>query len=330
MRKVIFIISVVLAASCSREYSNEFYPYPNNELNDTNWYGNVPSAAKVRQLDSVLVLPEIVDSISLAGGVLELGDSIKITFPPSFCTGSGIPAGSTPMIKVSVTILDTKGAMIRADKPTMSYEKLLVTGGAVHIIATYNGSPVQMAPGKSIKLNIITRMSNTSPSDDMKVFYGKEDAYPATAVQPFTWIPSQDSLTSGVNRFQDSATGLKGYEFFSTRFGWVNCDYFADTTLARTKASVTLPVNFTNANTNVYAVVKSPDIVAQLFPDQASKSFIIPNIYVGKVVTFVSLSYIQDKLYLGVQEVTITPNMTISLHPAEKTKSEVLQYLSNL
>lgn len=330
MRKLFFIISVVLAASCSREYSNQFYPYDNNELNDTNWYSNVPVAAKVRQLDSILALPEISDSISAGGGELKLGDSIKITFPPSFCTGGGIPVGTTPMVKVSVTILDTKGAMIRADKPTMSYEKLLVTGGAAHISVTYKGSPVTMVPGKSIKMNIITRMSNATPSNDMKVFYGKEDAYPVTAVQPFTWIPSQDSLTSGVSRFQDSSSGLKGYEFFSTRFGWVNCDYFADTTLARTKAMVTLPVNFTNANTNVYAVVKSPDIVAQLYPDQASKSFVIPKIYVGKIVTFVSLSYIQDKLYLAFQEVTITPNMTISLHPAEKSKKEILQYLSNL
>jgi len=330
MKKLVLLFLVVLAVGCSRENSNEFYPYPDRELNDTNWYSNVPTAAKVRKLDSVMALPEITDSIDVSGGTLELGDSVKITFPPSFCTGGGLPAGYSGGIKVSVRLLDTKGAMIRADKPTMSYERLLVTGGALHIRATYNGVPVQMAPGKSIRLHILTRMSNSNPSSDMKVFYGKEDAYPSTAVQPFTWLPAQDTFTNTVNRFQDTATGMKGYEFYSSRFGWVNCDYFSDTTQARTRATVVLPANFTNVNTNVYAVFKAPDIVAQLRPDPASKTFFIPNIYVGKQVVFVALSYIDGKLYLAASEQTVTANMIVKMHPEEKSKKTIEQFLANL
>lgn len=314
-----------MAASCSRENSNEFVPYPGHEQNDTNWYTTVPQAARVRALDSIFAVKEIEDSIDVtSGGTLQLGDSIRITFPSGFCVTTAAK------VLVSVKLLDSKGDMIREDRPTMSYDRLLVTGGAMHISVTFNSQQLQLAPGKKIKLFIVSRMSQNSPSPDMKVFYGKEDAYPVTATQQFTWVPSQDSMINSVAIRQDTVTSLRGYEFFSTRFGWVNCDYFADTSLPRTRASVVLPPNFTNANTNVYAVVKSPDIVAQLLPHAATKTFVIPNIYVGKTVTFVSLSFIDGKLLLAYREVIITSNMIINLHPEQKTKTEIQVFLNNL
>jgi len=319
----------LLVISCKKENSNEFFPYKNNELNDTLWYNPVPTAARVRQIDSVFAQPFRIDSVDcINGGTINFGDSVQVIFPTSFCTGG--PASGK--VQVQLLHLDQKGDMVKLDRPTMSYNQLLVTGGAINIRVTYNGQALQLATGKMVTIRIFNKMSNTSPSNDMRVFYGYDNAFPATAVQQFTWVPWQDSSVNRAIQVQSQTSGanLRGYQFQINRFGWVNCDYFSDTTQARTKAVVVLPPNFTNANTNVYAVVKSPDIVAQLYPEPTTRTFIIPNIYVGKVVTFVSLSFINGNLYLAQKEVTITANMNISLLPTQTNKQSIEAFLNSL
>jgi hypothetical protein len=331
MKRIFLIFSLALfAASCTKENSNEFIPYPLHELNDTSWYSTVPMAARVRQLDSVFALMPLSDSVNCAtGGTLNFSDSIYINFPPSFCVGGGsVPI--TGKVKVEVIHLNTKGDMVRTDRPTMSYQNLLVTGGAIKMRVTFNGQEVQMAPGKTITVKIFNKMSHTTPSTNMHVFYGKEDAYPVTAVQQFTWVPWADSSMSRALIVQNPTTSLLGYQFSSNRFGWVNCDYFSDTTQLRTKATVVLPPNFTNANTNVYAVFKSPDIVAQMMADPVNKVFYLPNAYQGKIVTFVTLSYIAGNIYMGTHEQIISPNITVNISPTQKTKSQIESFLDIL
>ena len=326
MKRILGILILgLLVISCTKENSNEFFPYKNNELNDTLWYNPVPMAARVRQLDSIFTPPFKVDSIDcINGGVLNFGDSVQLVFPTSFCTGG--PASGK--VKVEVLHLKQKGDMVKADRPTMSYGSLLVTGGSLNIRVSYNGQYLQLAPGKQVFVRIFNKMSNNALSYVMKVFYGTDNAFPTNAVQQFTWLPSQDTVSIAFS--QTPGASLSGYAFPINRFGWVNCDYFSDSSQPRTKAVVVLPPNFTNANTNVYAVVKSPDIVAQLYADPTTKTFVIPNIYVGKVVSFISLSYIGGNLYFGYQQVTITPNMNINLAPIQTNKQNIELFLDNL
>jgi len=332
MKRLIYIVCVLaLVTSCKKDNSFEFYPYTNNELNDTTWYNTVAPQARVRQLDSVFAVFPKADSVDcINGGTVTLGDSISITFPPSFCSGSNAPASGK--VKIEAIQLKQKGDMVRMAKPTMSYGSLLVTGGSVFIRVTYNGQELQLAPGKLITVRLFNKFSNTSLSGDMRVFYGKEDAFPATAAQRFTWVPWVDSPANRVVPVtaQQGTTGMTGYQFFSNRFGWVNCDYFSDSSQPRTKASVILPLNFTNANTHVFAVVKSPDVVAQLYGNPQTKTFGINNIYTGKVVTFVSLSFIAGKLYLGMKEVTTTSNMTVHLTPVQMPVQNIMTLLNGL
>jgi hypothetical protein len=331
MKHVLSILFLVLVfTSCRKENSNEFIPYPNNELNDTNWYNIISPSARVRKLDSALAIAPRSDSVDIStGGTINLSDSVQVSLPPNFCSVASVPPTSTK-VRIEVIHLKQKGDMVKMNRPTMSYQQLLITGGAIRIIATFNGQEVPLAPGKLFYVKIFNKMSNTTPVNDMRVFFGKEDAFPPTTVQPFTWVPWVDTAYNRVTVIQSTGTSLRGYQFFSNRFGWINCDYFSDTTQPRTKARVYLPLNFTNANTNVYAVIKTPDIVAQLMPDPGSKTFNINNIYIGKVVTFISLSHFDGKLYMAAKEVVITPNMNINLNPEEKTKSQIESFLNGL
>lgn len=332
MKHLILIFGLVLLMEgCKKENSYEFYPYANNDLNDTAWYKAIPIRARVRQLDSIFAIKPKEDSIDVTtGGLLKFGDSLEISFPPNFCTGGSVPV--TGKVKVEMIHLKQKGDIIRADKPTMSYGSLLVTGGAVKIRVTYNNIELQLSPNKMINVSIFNKFSTTSLSNDMRVFYGKEDAYPSTAAQTFTWLPWADSPYNRVFPVtaQPGSNPLDGYRFLSNRFGWVNCDYFSDSSQPRTRVSVLLPLNFTNANTNVFAVVKSPDVVAQMYGDPQARSFVLPNMYVGKVVTFISLSYINNTLYFDSKKVTVTSNMILRLNPVQTTKQNIETVLDGL
>lgn len=332
MKRFLSIVSLaLLAISCRKENSNEFYPYPNHELNDTNWYSSIPQAARVRQLDSIFAIHPKEDSVDcINGGTVNFDDSVFITFPTSFCSGPAAPGSGK--VKIEMIQLKQKGDMIKADRPTMSYDRLLVTGGAIKLRVTYNGQELQLAQGKTITVKIFNKMSNVNTTNDMRVFYGKDDAYPVTAAQTFTWIPWTDTALNRATPVVSTSTGsqIRGYQFLSNRFGWVNCDYFSDTSQPRTKATVVLPPNFTNINTNVYAVFKTADIVAQLIPDPVTKTFKINNIYTGKVVTFVSLSYISGNLYLASKELTVGTNMNMNLTPVQVTKQQIESFLDAL
>lgn len=334
MKKIVsYIFLLAVVTGCRKENSSEFFPYSNNELNDTNWYSVVPSSARVRELPVIFARIPASDSVNAStGGFITVIDSFgtaRLYFPPAFCTLPGTITSVQGKVKVEVRMLASKGDMVRAQRPTMSYDKLLVTGGALMIKVTANGQVLQMAPNAAVTIQLFSKMSRNSQSQDMRLFYGKDDAFPASAVQNFTWIPSTDTLNRA-SLVRDTTFQSWGYQVTTRRFGWVNVDHFADTTQARTKLKVTLPPNFTNVNTNVFAVMTSPDIVAELAADNQTKSFNINNIQTGRVVTIVTLSYFDGRLFMGAKTVTIAPNMTVSILPEQKTKEQINNFLDNL
>jgi hypothetical protein len=320
----------ILAGSCSKENSNEFIPYPGNELNDTNWNQVPASTAPVRKIHTLFQKPLMFDSINAStGGTLMFNDSIMISFPANFCTNN---AGTyvNDKVRIEVVQLARKGDMIRQHKPTMSYQYPLVSGGSIFIKATSNGEELKITPGTKIYVAIANDFTNGSSSGILKVFYGNESAN-VTSTQNFTWEPSQDSNANVTSTVIQNATGfVPANGFFITRFRWVNCDYFYDTTQPKTKITVSTAPNFTNTNTVVYAVFKNDNIVVYLYDDAAKKIFFMNNAIIGKQVTLVSLSMINDQLYLGSKDITIANNMNVEIQPAKVTKHQIEAFLESL
>ncbi len=326
----------VMMTGCSKENSDQFYPYPTTQIKDTIWYNVIPPNAAVLQLDTLFDKDPLVDSIDITmGGTLFFTDSFKIQVPPHFCQGpGGATLPSNAKIKIEVNHLAKKGDFIRFARPTSSHDRALITGGSAFIKATYNGSEVSITPGASYNIRMRNKFSMTSPSNDMKVFYGNENANVPGGQNSFTWepapTPSQNGAANSLNIFVDSL-GQSGYTLFPTRLRWVNCDYFSDTTQTRTRLAAHASSQYTNTNTAVYVVFKTMDIVLRMNADAANRIFTTPNsVYVGKEVTIVALSKLDNKLYLSTETVTVTPNMAIRLSPVEKTKAQIEAYLETL
>lgn len=332
MKRILAIIICVsvLVVSCSKENSNEFVPYANNELNDTTWNAMPASTAPVRKIHQQFQLPFSSDSISAAmGGTLMFNDNVMLYFPPDFCTTNN-GATVNEKVKIEIIQLASKGDMIRQHKPTMSYEDLLVTGGSMFINATRNNENLKLAPGKKVQVTMRNDFTANNTSSNMRLFVGKENAN-VTSTQNFTWVPA-DTFSSAVNStILQTATGSSpAYSFFIDSFQWVNCDYFYNLSVPKTKITVSVPPNFTNTNTVVYAVFTNENIVAYLYDDASKKHFYMTNAIIGGPVMLVSLSMINNQYYLGTKLITIAPNMNIDITPEIKTKQQIDSFLESL
>ncbi|WP_207492588.1 hypothetical protein [Aridibaculum aurantiacum] len=323
------LIFTLVFSSCSKENSDSFFPYPNNPVNDTAWVQHVPANNQAAQLmESLRTAPATSSFTGNNGAVLSFADLQVRIAPNSLRTSAG--AAPTGPINIELIDLRKKGDMIRWSRPTTSYGKLLETGGAFHIRATSNGQELRLAQNTFFRI----KYNTTSPNQRMSIFYGIENPtgnLPAGTNPTFTWTPATDSSFVSVFQQQDSTGGIvRGYELWSQRLNWVNADYFIDTTQTRTQLNVLFPINYTNTNTNVFAVFKNENIVVQLNADYATRSFFTVNMPVGRQVTIVSLSKFGNTIFLGTKEITTAANMPVSMQPVERTMQQVEQYLQNL
>jgi hypothetical protein len=289
------------------------------------------NAAKVVNipLPELITAAPMVDSFNLVtGDTLFFAEGLNMYFPPNCCvTGTGsVPL--TSMIRVEVTHLKKKGDFIRYGKPTMSYDYLLQTGGSFNVVlTTQNGIPVNLAPGVMFKI----RYLNPAPTNDMKFFY--ETMWVAGTDSTATWKQgnSQQGSVSTWQKFDTATQTLfKGYEMFSTKLRWINCDFFNDTIQPSTRMNVTLPLNFTNVNTNVYAVFKNKNIVAGLNSETVSKTFFLRKIPIGSEVILVTISKIGSNYYLGKKEDTVTSSNLVTVNPEPKSLPDIINYLNSL
>ncbi len=325
------VVGLILLTSCTKEYSDQFVPY-NNSMLDTAWKTSLPRNAPAHDITTFLSENRntFIDSFNVTvGGTLSFADGLKIIFPPNICVGSGTSI-ITGNVKVELTYLKKKGDFIRFSKPTTSGDRLLQTGGSFNVKLSKNGTYLSIAPNLSYK--IIYR--NENPIAGMQFFY--EDWVINNNDSVATWLPASTSQNSqgSVTNWQslDSITNtiVRGYELLSRKFNWINCDFFNDTSQPATRVNLSLPMNFTNLNTQVYMVFKSKNIVVKLNSDAINKVFWINRIPINSEVTLVAISKIGTDFYLGTRNLNVTNANLINISSEIKPMSFINTYLDNL
>ena len=315
----ITFISCIILFACTKEYSARG---GYNSL-DTTWkVPPISDDAPVNLLFTKLQEPAQVDSFDIEqGDVLEFDNGLEIYFPAFACVDNG-GTSLKGMAKVEVIFLREKGDFICYERPTTSNDYLLETGGALYLHITQNGVPLQLAPGAFVSI----RYKESQPYSDMQVFFGDTTA---NNTGNFDWLPaSQDA--GAVYVWADSSTLELGYQLFSERLEWINCDYFRDSTITSTGISAKLPVNYTNNNTAVFLVFKELRAVVRLSANVDLRRFESIRIPIGSKVEVVSLSQLGDDLYMTTKDLTVSGNDAIELDPVMKTEAEIRDYLSGL
>lgn len=314
------VIAAMLFTSCQKD-TDIFIPDTTSIGLDTNWVSSITDLAAVSEVKRLLRKENFLDSLdATAGGTVQTSEGLTvIVLPASLQLSNGQLA--TGKIYVETMLVKQRGDMVRLNKPTTSFGRILVSGGEIFVTIRKENEELHLAPGKTIYI----KYNDSNPSSLMKLFYGDE-----SDPQRFNWVQStlNGSAAIGVNS--------QGYEIVTDRLRWINCDYFADSLGSRVNVTASLPADYTNANTFVYLVFKDIKSVAGMYGDVASKKFSSSKVPNGKAAVVISITKKgTNSYYLGHETITtgqtsLNGVQTVPLKPQPTSLSDIKAYLSTL
>ena len=318
---LLLLLAAFLLNACQKDL-DEFIPDPGQVTGpDTSWYAATTAAMPVAVLKNNLLIQPVSDSFDVTNSPVSLvfPSGLQCAFPPhSLVSNTSQPV--TGKAELETILLTKKGDIVRMGTPTISDGKLLISGGEFFIRAKKNGDELQLAP--NVRVNV--HYPDPSPSPLMKIFNGD-----GSNPQQFNWIKNYDSLCN-------VSVGNQHYEIVSRNLHWINCDYFYDTTVARTHIAAGLPLQYTNANTIVYMVFNDIRSVIAMYGSITLHKFISSSVPIGEAVTIIVISKQGDDYYMGHQNVgTSTPpaganTQLVPLTPVKVSLAAIKQYLDTL
>jgi hypothetical protein len=313
------VIALAALHACQKD-SDVFTPNSPTTIIDSNWIVSPGAASPITLLKAALRPPMYQDSfeVNVNPATVNSASGLRCTFPGLCCINPTTGTQYLGRIMVDMMLVKTKGDMIRADKPTISDGRMLVSGGEMFVQLSSGGQQLVLAPGKTIGL----RYNESPTTSQMKYFYGDE-----SNPNQFNWVRSDstDSVFAG--------PGV--YEVLSRRLRWINVDYFFDTTgVNMTKVEASLPSYYTNANTVVYLVFNNLKTVLGMYGTPATRVFRSASVPVGQPVTVVVISKQGDDYYLGYRSTTTqasgsSPNLAV-VSPTVTTIDNIKAYLATL
>lgn len=325
MRKTFLLVSLIaFFYSCKKDIQNGFILYTNLGINDTVWV-NKPMSTHVADSVSNAInnTTFFVDTFDAnKGRIIKLNDSLEVAIQPNSCFNPDNSMPTSGNIRIEVLDLRKKGDYIKYLLPTTSNKYLLENEGTFYVSLSQNNHEILLKPGSYLKLKWI----DATPVQYMKFF----ELYSLRSLDSlYTWMQGNDgniavwdSTSLGVNK--------RGYEMVSGSTGWLGCSLFTDTLQQRTRLNVTLPPNYTNKNTFVFASFKNTRTIVRLSPDFNSRSFYALNVPVNSTVTLLSISLIDKHYYWSRTDVTVTNANRFSLSPEKLGVTNLINNLDNL
>lgn len=231
-------------------------------------------------------------------------------------------------VELQIRELYTKGDMIRYQKPTMSDGNLIYSDGVFHIKAYKDGEEIKLGQYYNIRIQV----PNQNPDNNMQFFAGEE-------TEPFNWEWVQDpngeipSIWAGAQWEDDSLNLGFGYEIFSDRLDWINCDAFVDIPEnEKTEVTVTLePDLYTNQNSVVFMVLDDINAVVQLWGDPTTMNFNMTGMPIGEAITFIVIATTEDDVYdFAMLSTTLENDHMETLMPVETPLEEIEMILEAL
>ena len=344
MKKINGIIGCLLLitlAACNKEISNNngFTIYTNNPLNDTAWIKNIPGDAPIYKLaDTLFKNNAFIDSFDLTKDqVLNFGDSLEIEIHANSFIGTNNTGGSgsgnsasTGFANIEILRLTTRGDFIKAYRPNNSFGYPLETASGFFIRVEKNGQELQLISDSTVTIKY---SDIQDPVTNMQVFYGRESLpIPNGAIDvAHTWVRDQD--TSWIKTFvkQSGSAYKKGYEINAKKLRWISAHRFLDSTVAKTNIYAILPPNFTNTNTQVFAVFDKNRTSLALQGDLTTRSFTTGNIPLRAKITLISISQIGPDFYLGTKVINdVGTVVNYSFTPVKQSLGQIIDYLNSL
>ncbi len=234
----------------------------------------------------------------------------------------------TGNVSIEFILINKLGDIIKNNRPTVTSDLGLTTGGSYFLKITQNGTELEMKQGSFYSLKFIPSYGTNTGNKAMIPFSGVDGT--KSQKNENYWVPLKDS--SSIRTVQDS--GSSKYLCSLNKFRWINCDYFIDSTnLAKPKITLD-DAKFTNANTAVFMVFKNLKLIVSFPGDPTDKTFKIPTGYKGVPidadVVIISVSKINNDYYFGSLTEKIQDSKDFLLKPKASSLAEIKTELDKL
>lgn len=249
------------------------------------------------------------------------------------------------------------GQIVQANLHTASGGKMLRSGGTIHIDASTNGKPAQVADDKKLDLEF---PHGDDVAENMEVFNGRVDRS-----GNFDWIPkngiikreSQVSEAFYINDIEVSKeeylskmqawenrkaewereeaiseqvasneSAMDAYMLQSDELGWINCDEFYD---VENKTDVLVSVD-TAQRPSVRMVFDNISSVMGGDYNSLNGTVIFRDVPIGESVRLVAYSIIDGTAFMANRSVVVSDNLKQDLKLVATTKQEIQAELASL
>jgi hypothetical protein len=270
-------------------------------------------------LQTDLATKEIItDSIEISNSEISINSAsgLRCMFPAnSLLTNNNNPVDGK--VAMESLLLQKKGEMIRMDRSTVSDNYVIASEGMFFLRLKKEGNPLKLRPETIV--NVQYNKSNSSGST--KLFYSIDSGQGAAEWQ---------LNTNPVNSIFPTS---EGYQINTNRFAWINNGYVIDSNSQNTSIHISLPKQFTNANTIAWLVFKNYQSAVSMSASIETKKFICTNIPPGKEAAVIILSRQVNDYYLASKNI-VTPGsggiLPVQATPVKTSFDVLLQYLESL
>ncbi|MFK8105234.1 MAG: hypothetical protein AB8G15_22165 [Saprospiraceae bacterium] len=255
-------------------------------------------------LDSELVIT------GKEGTVIRIGQNDLITPNATIATGK---------VKVELREIYTKSQMILSNMTTSSQGEVLESGGQMYLTVT-NAADETLSLKSGANLSAMMPKSNSSTianPGEMTAFYGIEDL-------GFSWIQDQNGSVD-FDSIGDS------FNLLTNRFGWINCDYFYQTTTPKTtvRFGVSLP-NSANIEVAAFMVFTDINSVMGLNYSTTDKEFFKSNIPTNESVSLIVIGMDATSFYFAQEDIVTSNNLDLNLMLNQISETSLINNLNSL
>ena len=216
---------------------------------------------------------------------------------------------------IEIIELYTLKDMLLHQKPTVSFNKMLVTGGAIYLNVSKNGANLNVSTQNPPNISVPAK----NPDARMLLFYGAMDNQ-----DNFTWAEAPRDSGNRPQEYPLIIAGKGTYELFPRRFGWINCDKFYDYTGEKTNVSFVSP-KVGIENMVIFMVFPNINSVIQVYN---GKSLEVP---IGEDIKIVVVAQTKDGgIFSFYKDIKVEKQQTVEIDLKETTEKEFLATLEKL
>jgi hypothetical protein len=283
-----------------------------------NWTTTITEDMPVSLLRSSLQLPVFTDSFTLDSTTILVQSlsGLRCTFSPYSLANTAGQVISGNMIMESL-LLNKKGAMIRMDRPTTTDGNILVSGGELFLNVRQQSTALSLTQQNTVSINYYDSTANTG----MKLLYGVE---PIAGF--FNWISNADSISNTIT------TANNRYSIRSQKTGWIAAG-MPVANPGQATVSLSLPVQYTNANAMAYLIRTDALSVVKMTGDANSRKFVSNGLPYGASFVAILISKQGNNYFLGYQNFVTTAGSavnTVVIEPTASSFNTISAYLDGL